>query len=91
MSRHNHKINIMKKIFFLTLLSLLCIFYNIQAQRFQATTGTPNPDEKWATVDDAATNRYVTIGNVTVANVAGGAVLQQLWISSYNKYYDKYF
>ncbi len=64
---------------------MLCIFYNTQAQRFQATTGTPNPDEKWATVEDAATNRYVTIGNVTVANVAGGAVLQQLWISSYNK------
>ena len=64
---------------------MLCIFCNTQAQRFQATTGTPNPDEKWATVEDAATNRYVSIGNVTVANVAGGAVLQQLWISSYNK------
>ena len=75
----------MKKIFFLTILSMLCIFCNTQAQRFQATTGTPNPDEKWATEEDAATNRYVTIGNVTVANVAGGAVLQQLWISSYNK------
>ena len=75
----------MKKIFFLTILSVLCIFHNTQAQRFQVTTGSPKPDEKWATVEDPATNNYVTIGNATTANVAGGAVLQQVWISSYNK------
>ncbi len=47
-------------------------------QRFQATTGSSQNEDKWAVVEDPNTSNYVTIGNV--ANSAG---MSEVWISSY--------
>ena len=70
----------MKKIFFLTMLSMMCMVF-ANAQRFQVTTGTSQANEKWAVVTDtfpSGATGYVAIGNTT--NVDN---FRQIWISSY--------
>ena len=74
----------MKKIFFLTILCFFSAYFS-HAQKFQATTGTGDQNEKWATVEDAAAGGYVTIGNSKVGLV-GVPPIQQVWISSYNTF-----
>lgn len=60
------------------MLSVWCIFFTVNAQRFQSTTGTAQPEDKWAVVEDPTFGGYVTIGNVI--NSAG---ISEVWISSY--------
>ena len=66
----------MRKKIILCFLSLCCMLF-ASAQRYQVTTGTNNPEEKWAVVEDPATANYVAIGNVTINNIS------EVWISSY--------
>ena len=67
----------MKK-YLLSSIIFCCCMFNLHAQRFQATTGTPFNDDNWAVIEDAPINRYVAIGNTY--NSDGFATL---WISSY--------
>jgi PKD repeat protein len=68
----------MKKKCMLSFCLVFCLALTFYGQRFQVTTGSANPEEKWAVVEDPAIGGYVTIGNDASTGIS------RLWISSYN-------
>ncbi len=68
----------MRKLFLILLLMTQCVCYQLQAQSFQATTGTALTEDHWGTVEDPAINGYVTIGNSISSSGS-----KNVWISSY--------